>query len=121
MYFTIFIFIVSINFFHLNTEVVVINSAKGFIINYNDGSATTTNNTKTTETSVTNSSIDNNSISQNTNNNWTIAEPGMVFVSKKGKYYSRVTNPQNYQYMSQSEADNAGYTRAKRGNENAQP
>ena len=46
----------------------------------------------------------------------------MVFVrSDSGKYYSRVTNPNNYQYMSQIDADKAGYSRASRGNQYARP
>ncbi|MCD4908100.1 hypothetical protein [Enterococcus faecium] len=44
---------------------------------------------------------------------WSIAANGMVFArSDSGKYYSRVTNPNNYQYMTQIDADNAGYSRA---------
>lgn len=46
----------------------------------------------------------------------------MVFArSDSGKYYSRVTNPNNYQYMTQIDADNAGYSRAPRGNQYARP
>ncbi len=53
---------------------------------------------------------------------WFIAANGMVFVrSDSGKYYSRVTNPNNYQYMSQIDADKAGYSRASRGNQYARP
>ncbi|EOS7801293.1 hypothetical protein [Enterococcus hirae] len=53
---------------------------------------------------------------------WSIAANGMVFArSDSGKYYSRVTNPNNYQYMTQIDADNAGYSRAPRGNQYAQP
>ncbi|EGP4926810.1 hypothetical protein VD173_001490 [Enterococcus faecium] len=53
---------------------------------------------------------------------WSIAANGMVFVrSDSGKYYSRVTNPNNYQYMTQIDADNAGYSRAPRGNQYARP
>ncbi|EOS7997963.1 hypothetical protein C7N31_RS07865 [Enterococcus hirae] len=53
---------------------------------------------------------------------WSIAANGMVFArSDSGKYYSRVTNPNNYQYMTQIDADNAGYSHAPRGNQYAQP
>ena len=53
---------------------------------------------------------------------WSIAANGMVFArSVSGKYYSRVTNPNNYQYMTQIDADNAGYSRAPRGNQYARP
>ncbi|HFX3717070.1 TPA: hypothetical protein ACIEB4_001627 [Enterococcus faecium] len=53
---------------------------------------------------------------------WSIAANGMVFArSDSGKYYSRVTNPNNYQYMTQIDADNAGYSRAPRGNQYARP
>ncbi|WP_165004643.1 MULTISPECIES: hypothetical protein [unclassified Enterococcus] len=53
---------------------------------------------------------------------WSIAANGMVFArSDSGKYYSRVTNPNNYQYMTQVDADNAGYSRAPRGNQYARP
>lgn len=53
---------------------------------------------------------------------WSIAANGMVFArSDSGKYYSHVTNPNNYQYMTQIDADNAGYSRAPRGNQYARP
>ncbi|MFS0927834.1 hypothetical protein ACFC37_02955 [Enterococcus durans] len=53
---------------------------------------------------------------------WAVATNGMVFARPdSGKYYSRVTNPNNYQYMSQIDADNAGYSRAPRGNQYARP
>ena len=53
---------------------------------------------------------------------WSIAANCMVFArSDSGKYYSRVTNPNNYQYMTQIDADNAGYSRAPRGNQYARP
>jgi chemotaxis protein histidine kinase CheA len=53
---------------------------------------------------------------------WSIAANGMVFArSDSRKYYSRVTNPNNYQYMTQIDADNAGYSRAPRGNQYARP
>ncbi|MBE9884544.1 hypothetical protein [Enterococcus faecium] len=53
---------------------------------------------------------------------WSIAANGMFFArSDSGKYYSRVTNPNNYQYMTQIDADNAGYSRAPRGNQYARP
>ncbi len=53
---------------------------------------------------------------------WSVAANGMVFArSDSRKYYSRVTNPANYQYMTQIDADNAGYVRAPRGNQYARP
>lgn len=62
-----------------------------------------------------------NNSAYTTNGEWTVAADGMVFVSDSGKYYSSVTNPSNYQYMSQIDADNAGYSRAQRGNQYARP
>lgn len=57
-----------------------------------------------------------------TSGGWTVAGSGMVFTkSTSGLYYSRVTNPGNYGYMSQSEAETSGYTHAPKGNEYAQP
>jgi DNA-entry nuclease len=46
----------------------------------------------------------------------------MVFVNNNsGKYYSMVTNPRNYSYMSQADADASGFVRAARGNQYAKP
>ena len=52
---------------------------------------------------------------------WTVAGPGMVFVSDSNLYYSRVKNPGNFQYVSQQDADSSGAHRASRGNEYARP
>lgn len=52
---------------------------------------------------------------------WTTAASGMVFVSDSNKYYTSVKNPGNYQYMSQSAADNSGAKPAPRGNQYARP
>lgn len=70
---------------------------------------------KASETSKT----DNASYTQN--GGWTTAASGMVFVSDSNKYYTSVKNPGNYQYMTQSAADNSGAKPAPRGNQYARP
>ena len=55
------------------------------------------------------------------NGQWSLAAPGMVFISNTNKYYSQVTNPANYRYVPQSEADASGASRAARGNQYARP
>ncbi|MBB5887713.1 hypothetical protein HNQ37_000587 [Lactovum miscens] len=46
----------------------------------------------------------------------------MVFTKSTSRlYYSKVTNPGNYGYMSQSDAETSGYQLAPKGNEYAQP
>lgn len=70
---------------------------------------------KASETSTT----DNASYTQN--GDWTTAASGMVFVSDSNKYYTSVKNPGNYQYMTQSAADNSGAKPAPRGNQYARP
>ncbi|WP_420328036.1 hypothetical protein [Lactiplantibacillus plantarum] len=70
---------------------------------------------KASETSKT----DNASYTQN--GGWTTAASGMVFVSDSNKYYTNVKNPGNYQYMTQSAADNSGAKPAPRGNQYARP
>lgn len=125
----------------LNKEVVVINSVEGIKINYNNGSndakayqsSSRSESSKKyvseapkkhSETSTTNSSSS-VSTKQNsaytTNGSWTVAASGMVFVSNSNKYYSQVTNPGNYQYISQSSAQADGAQQASRGNQYARP
>ncbi|WP_460648518.1 DNA/RNA non-specific endonuclease [Lactococcus garvieae] len=120
----------------LNVEIVVINSAEGIEIDYVSGtpiSSTTEpvqsasppeSSPETTELApvVTEPSsqdvADDNSYT--TNGEWTTAAPGMVFVSDSNKYYSSVTNPGNYRYMTEAEASNIAEP-AKRGNQYARP
>jgi DNA-entry nuclease len=120
----------------LNAEIVVINSAEGIEIDYVSGipiSSTTKtvqsstppeSSPETTELApvVTEPSsqdvADDNSYT--TNGEWTTAAPGMVFVSDSNKYYSSVTTPGNYRYMTEAEASNIAEP-AKRGNQYARP
>jgi DNA-entry nuclease len=51
---------------------------------------------------------------------WAIAQEGYVYVSKSGIMYHRVTNPGNYQYMTEDAARAAGNRQPIRGNSNAQ-
>ncbi|WP_246224867.1 DNA/RNA non-specific endonuclease [Lentilactobacillus kribbianus] len=132
----------------LNTEIVVINSVEGIDINYSDGSnnakplvttqkkapqshAHDTNQTDTSVKSDTDSSdntssndtsnTDSNEDGYTTSGSWSVAEPGMVFVSDTQKYYSRVKNPGNYEYISEDAALSNGAQQAPRGNEYARP
>lgn len=133
----------------LNTEIVVINSVEGIKINYNDGSSNAKpitspnsrtkknhsshsnsdyhgNSARTSKRQTTNSQTTTGATSQATNKTtkegqWTVAAAGMVFVSDSQKYYSRVTNPTNYQYVSETQATANGATRAARGNQYARP
>ncbi len=128
----------------VNTEVAVINSVEGIKINYNNGSSnakpiTTQSSSKRSASSYsrygseshTSSSRRTNSATRNApststhsttkEGQWTVAASGMVFVSESHKYYSRVTNPGNYTYESESQANASGATRAPRGNEYARP
>ena len=45
---------------------------------------------------------------------WSISAPGMVFVFESKTYYSSVTNPSNYEYMSQAEASNIAQPTSRR-------
>lgn len=106
----------------LNTEVVVINSAEGLEIDYASGTpiSSTTQPVQSEAPKVSSSQAVEqapvvtepssqtvaNDNSYTTEGGWSIAAPGMVFVSESNKYYSSVTNPSNYQYMSQAEASN---------------
>ena len=121
----------------LNTEVVIINSAEGLEIDYASGTpiSSTSQSVQSaapkpsssepiqqqapavTEPSSQATSSDN---SYTTNGEWSVAAPGMVFVSNSKKYYSSVTNPGNYQYISQAEASSFAQP-AQRGNQYARP
>ncbi|PWF99498.1 DNA/RNA non-specific endonuclease [Levilactobacillus bambusae] len=121
----------------LDQEIVVLNSVEGYQINYTNGSnssSTVANQSRTTESSSQSSSStaessSTSSVSQSTetpvkpttNGQWTIAGSGMVYVSDSNKYYSKVMNPNNYEYMSQTAAVSNGATQAIRGNQYAQP
>lgn len=120
----------------LNTEVVVINSAEGLEIDYASGTpiSSTTQPVQSEVPKVSSSQAVEqapvvtepssqtvaNDNSYTTEGGWSIAAPGMVFVSESNKYYSSVTNPSNYQYMSQAEASNIAQP-AQRGNQYARP
>jgi DNA-entry nuclease len=121
----------------LNTEVVIINSAEGLEIDYASGTpiSSTSQSVQSaapkpsssepiqqqapavTEPSSQATASDN---SYTTNGEWSVAAPGMVFVSNSKKYYSSVTNPGNYQYISQAEASSFAEP-AQRGNQYARP
>ncbi|WP_226319338.1 DNA/RNA non-specific endonuclease [Lactococcus lactis] len=121
----------------LNTEVIIINSAEGLEIDYASGTSISSTSQSTqsaapkpsssepiqqqapavTEPSSQATASDN---SYTTNGEWSVAAPGMVFVSKSNKYYSSVTNPGNYQYISQAEAASFAQP-AQRGNQYARP
>lgn len=116
----------------LDLQIVVINSAEGLDIDYNSTASTTS--TTSSEVPVQPSSEPVASVEPTPvpepvapstdytmSGNWASAAPGMVFVSNSNKYYTSVTNPGNYRYMSQSEADNSGFQRAQRGNQYARP
>ncbi|MFC6254561.1 DNA/RNA non-specific endonuclease [Secundilactobacillus hailunensis] len=114
----------------INTEIAVINDAEGIKINYNTGA----NNAKPyhrsqatpyqhhSTTSSNQGYQDSTTHSQaTTSGKWHVAPAGHVYVSKSNKYYTRVTNPQNYTKETKAQAKAAGATEALRGNEYAQP
>ena len=124
----------------VNTEIVVINDVEGIKISYNTGSSnakpitsTTTNaqsnrstassysHPATTHSTHSTTSTTQQSAGATTEGRWHVAAAGMVYVSDSNKYYSRVTNPGNYQYESQSQATASGATQASRGNQYARP
>ncbi|TOY84959.1 deoxyribonuclease [Levilactobacillus brevis] len=126
----------------INTAVAVINSAEGIKINYNTGSnnakpikstgsqssqATRTTSSHSYGSSTGSASHKTNAAARSTTHSgtksgqWTVAAAGMVYVSDSHKYYSRVTNPDNYTYESESAAQSSGATRASRGNQYARP
>ena len=120
----------------LNIEVIVINSAEGLEIDYASGTpiSSTTQPVQSEAPKVSSSQAVEqapvvtepssqtvaNDNSYTTEGGWSIAAPGMVFVSESNKYYSSVPNPSNYQYMSQAEASNIAQP-AQRGNRYARP
>ena len=120
----------------LNIEVIVINSAEGLEIDYTSGTpisstsqsvqsvASEPSSSETiqkapavTEPSSQATASDNSYVA---NGEWSVAAPGMVFVSDSNKYYSSVTNPANYRYMTQAEASSIAQP-ATRGNQYARP
>ena len=44
-----------------------------------------------------------------------VAQSGYVFLSRKGYYYLKVTNPDKYKYVTQEEADKSGYRLKENG------
>lgn len=122
----------------INTAVAVINSAEGIKINYNTGSnnakpikSTSRRSSQATSTNSghgyrsashkTNATVRSTTHSGTKSGQWTVAAAGMVYVSDSHKYYSQVTNPDNYTYESESAAQSSGATRASRGNQYARP
>lgn len=114
----------------INIEIAVINDAEGIKINYNTGANNAKpyhRNTTTTykhhyNTGSTGSAKRSPaSHHTTTSGKWHVAQPGCVFVSGSHKYYTRVTNPDNYTYESRAKAQASGATEAIRGNEYAQP
>lgn len=120
----------------LNIEVVVINSAEGLEIDYASGTPISSTSQSVQSVAPEPSSSETiqkapavtelssqataSDSSYTTNGEWTVAAPGMVFVSNSNKYYSSVTNPGNYQYISQAEAASFAQP-AQRGNQYARP
>ncbi|MDT2870130.1 DNA/RNA non-specific endonuclease [Lactococcus lactis] len=120
----------------LNIEVIVINSAEGLEIDYASGNpiSSTTQPVQSEAPKVSSSQAVEqapvvtepssqtvaNDNSYTTEGGWSIAAPGMVFVSDSNKYYSSVTNPANYRYMTQAEASSIAQP-ATRGNQYARP
>ncbi len=117
----------------LNVEIVVINDAEGITINYNSETEVLNPQAdKTFSTPASSSSIPPKSpdtavsvptdTSYTTNGGWSTAANGMVFVKLSSKkYYSMVTNLENYKYMTQTLANNSGYSQAEKGNQYAKP
>lgn len=126
----------------INTAIAVINSAEGIKLNYHTGSnnakpITTTRRSQSTRSHAAAgyAGTTTHSASQQTSKpasstttqsgtksgRWTVAAAGHVYVSDSNKYYSQVTNPDNYQYETESAAQSAGATRATRGNQYARP
>ncbi|GAX02964.1 hypothetical protein IWT140_00562 [Secundilactobacillus pentosiphilus] len=114
----------------INTEIAVINDAEGIKINYNTGdnnakpyrrNTTTTykRHYNTGSTGTTNKPSAGHEAT--TSGKWHVAKPGYVYVSESHKYYTRVTNPDNYTYESRAKTQAHGNTEAIRGNEYAQP
>lgn len=118
----------------LDIEVIIINSAEGLQIDYQTIPSTTVSKNSevppatseplppSTPAAVAPEAAEPIAdTAYTTSGQWSIAAPGMVFISNSNKYYSKVTNPQNYQYMSQEEAEASGAQRATKGNQYARP
>lgn len=127
----------------INTSIAVINSVEGIKINYDTGSSNAkpithmrpqmhhhksstsygygNRDTRHKNQSTRHSPNNQTEHSTTKQGQWTVAGAGMVFVSDSNKFYSEVTNPGNYQYMSESKAQTSGATRAARGNQYARP
>lgn len=114
----------------VNTEIVVINSVEGIRINYNDGSSNAkpiaahhaaTHHRQSTASRSQGGRATQAARSTTKQGKWTVAASGMVFVSGSNKFYTEVTTPGNYQYMSRSQAAASGATQAARGNQYARP
>lgn len=122
----------------LDVQIVVINSAEGLDVDYNN-IAPVTASTTSSEPLVQASSEPVTSIEPTpaepvvpepaaptndytTSGQWTIAAPGMVFVhNTSNKYYRQVTIPGNYTYMSQDQANASGAVPGQRANSSARP
>jgi DNA-entry nuclease len=109
----------------LNTEIIVINSAEGIAINYEAGNFSATK--AVTEPALTPTTPAPAVTTPATGGDytadgkWYVAAQGQVFVAKSGIYYSQVTFPDNFTYMSEADALNHGYRRGLRGNGYAKP
>lgn len=104
----------------LDKEIIVLNDAEGLTIDYNSGSengVASTTPSVATPTPVAPSE----QAAPEANGGWTNAAPDMVYVSDSNRYYRSVVNPNNYRYMSRSEAEQAGAKAALRGNQYARP
>ena len=120
----------------INTEIVVINAAEGIKVDYNNGDSdakpvtTSTKHsavatTATVQHHATTTTHQTRRVSKTaaatTTGKWHVAASGMVYVSDSHKYYAKVTNPANYQYESETQAQAGGASRATRGNQYARP
>lgn len=108
----------------LNTEIVVINAAEGVKIDYHTGANNAKPVVKTTQRATTQTNhptATKQTASPQQSGGWTIAAEGMVYVSASNKYYSQVTNPNNYTYETKAAADASGAQQAARGNQYARP
>ena len=124
----------------LDVEIIVINSAEGLTIDYGTNTPTTSPVPSTTPVPATSDAPVSAEpapeqitppvqtapqpappvTDYTTSGNWSIAAPGMVFISEKNKYYRQVTNPSNYSYKTQDEAIASGATQGH-GNGSARP
>lgn len=124
----------------LNLEIIVINSAEGLNIDYGTNTPVTSPVPSTTPVPATSDapvSVESApehitppvqeapqpatpATDYTTSGNWSVAAPGMVFISEKNKYYRQVTNPGNYRYVTQEEAIATGAVQGH-GNGSAKP